>query len=135
MFHRLRTDSYFYFAVILGPISWFSLSFFLNTQPNLQITSFLLLQAFAWPLVEVILFRGYLQHYLVQSLRKNYQLAIVLTSLVFSLCHLSAHSLLWSSSVFLPSLVFGYFYHKYQSIVPAYILHAWYNLGFFLLFN
>ena len=38
-------------------------------------------------------------------------------------------------SVFVPSLIFGYFRDRYRNIVPAVLLHVFYNTGFVLLFN
>jgi hypothetical protein len=37
-------------------------------------------------------------------------------------------------SVFVPSLIFGYFRDRYHGIVPSILLHVFYNAGFFWLF-
>jgi len=59
-----------------------------------------------------------------------------LTSILFVAAHLIAHPLTMAVLVFLPSLVFGYFRDKYDGwLLPAMALHAYYNLGYFLIFT
>lgn len=134
MLKKIVSDRTFWLAFTLGPISWLILAQLLTLQINFTINSQLILVCCAWPLLEEIIFRGYLQHHLVKYFPQKDYLAIILVSLIFSLFHLYSHTIFWSASVFFPSLIFGYFYLKYKSIIPSFILHAWYNIGFFILF-
>ncbi|MCC6136373.1 MAG: CPBP family intramembrane metalloprotease [Gammaproteobacteria bacterium] len=57
--------------------------------------------------------------------------ANLLTSLLFAAAHtgVTGH---WSGAlVFVPSLAFGYFHDQYQRVMPAVLLHSFYNAGFF----
>ena len=92
-----------------------------------------------YPLLEEWLFRGLLQPQLLtyrplRTQRLGLSGANLLTSLLFGATHLLAHSPLWAAAVIIPSLIFGAFRDRYQSIVPAIILHSFYNLGYFLIF-
>jgi membrane protease YdiL (CAAX protease family) len=46
------------------------------------------------------------------------------------MAHLINQPPLWAASVFFPSLVFGYFKDRHQTVVTPFLLHAWYNAGF-----
>ena len=61
--------------------------------------------------------------------------ANVLTSLLFTALHFFSHSPLWAAAVFLPSLVFGHFRERHNSLVSPIILHAFYNGLYFSLFG
>ncbi|PCJ18587.1 MAG: hypothetical protein COB02_10640 [Candidatus Cloacimonadota bacterium] len=134
MLSKLSKDKTFYTCLTLAPIFWFILSCFIPINQSFQIGSFIILQSFCWPLVEEIIFRGFIQKYISNKFKANKIAPILLTSILFSFCHLYIHSFLWAGAVFFPSLIFSYFYQKYQSIIPSYLLHAWYNFGLFILF-
>lgn len=95
-----------------------------------------------YPILEEIVFRGLIQESL-QNLFTTHKLSSrfigvisspnLITSISFSLIHLWAHSPIWALATLLPSLVFGYFKDKYQSLYPAIILHIFYNFGYYLL--
>lgn len=91
------------------------------------------------PLVEELAFRGYLQGRLAQTSLGYFSVGRLsgqnlVTSMVFSSFHLLSHSVLWSLAVVIPSLIFGFFRDKYQSAIPAVMLHVCYNgLYFYLL--
>lgn len=99
----------------------------------LLLLSLLLLQ----PVVEELLFRGVFQGRFLEYCwgRKLYlgaSAANVMTSLLFVAAHLINHSFLWAVSVFIPSLLFGYFRERYGSVYPSIFLHMSYNTFYFL---
>jgi membrane protease YdiL (CAAX protease family) len=92
-----------------------------------------------YPLLEEIVFRGGLQTFLLnrpfgRGKRCGISAANFLTSALFSLLHLAVHAALWAAAAFFPSLVFGYFRERNASILPAILLHVFYNAGYFWLF-
>jgi hypothetical protein len=94
---------------------------------------FLLVQ----PLLEELLFRGVVQGWLRERHWGPLELFGVsasnwIASLLFVAAHLPAQPLAWSLAVFVPSLVFGYFRDRHDSLVPPMILHVVYNAAFFL---
>ncbi len=99
-----------------------------------------LLAALAYPVLEEIVFRGLLQGtlYAQPFWRKRYgpvSRANLLASVAFTGLHFFYHPPLWAGLVFFPSLGFGYFRDKYNSLTPAIVLHVFYNVGFFWLFK
>ncbi len=105
------------------------------------LSSTLLLLIFVSPVLEEIVFRGLIQESIHQLLSHNRLSTILfwrisnanfLASVLFSLSHLWAHSAFWALATLAPSLIFGYFKDKYQSLQPAIVLHIFYNLGFYL---
>ncbi|MCO4781521.1 MAG: JDVT-CTERM system CAAX-type protease [Candidatus Cloacimonetes bacterium] len=134
MIQSLLKDKTFILAIILGPLTWFILSFIIPLKNSFHLSSQLILGIVCWPLVEELFFRGTLQHYACRYYPKHIYTTIIVVSLLFSICHLYNHTTIWAGLVFFPSLCFGYFYHQYKSILPSYILHAWYNAGLFILF-
>ena len=106
--------------------------------PLVQPLSFLLL-ALVYPVLEEMVFRGLIQGWFYQiqfgKRRAGFvSVANLLASILFVLFHLIAHSWLWAISVFVPSIIFGYFRDKYQSVKPAILLHVVYNAGYFYLY-
>ena len=105
---------------------------------SVTITPLLLLNVvLLYPLLEELAFRGFLQGWLVErAFFRNQWLGIstanFFTSVVFAAAHLINQPPLWAAGVFFPSLVFGYFKDRHQSIVTAFLLHAWYNAGFLM---
>ncbi|MFT7880070.1 MAG: JDVT-CTERM system glutamic-type intramembrane protease [Sulfurimonas sp.] len=90
-----------------------------------------------FPVMEELAFRGVIQEYIAAKTKRvpsffMLSSANILTSLLFTLLHLSYHHAIWISLVFFPSLVFGYFKEQYQRILPSIILHAFYNVNFIL---
>lgn len=92
------------------------------------------------PVLEEIVFRGGLQTWLYQKPRMQGRLlncisyANLITSVVFAAFHAFSQPPLWAMAVVIPSLVFGWARDQTQSVWPGMVLHAWYNLGFVLLF-
>lgn len=92
---------------------------------------------FVIPVLEELVFRGWLQTALGERWPRRYgplSLANLITSVTFAALHFFQHAPLWAASVFLPSLVFGYFRERHAGVVSPILLHIWYNAGYFLLF-
>ena len=92
------------------------------------------------PLLEELAFRGYLQGVLAASAVRRFSIFHIsgqnlVTTAVFSAFHLLSHSVLWSLAVVLPSLVFGFFRDKYQSVIPSAMLHVYFNGLYFYFFS
>jgi membrane protease YdiL (CAAX protease family) len=137
-------DPHFWLAVMAGPLSWLLLYLLLRpatpqwTWP-LAAPADYLLPVLIYPVLEEIVFRGLLQE-LAQELisRRTFgplSLANLLTSLVFTGFHFLNHAPLWAALVFFPSLVFGFFKDRYQTLTAPILLHGFYNAGFLLLFT
>jgi uncharacterized protein len=81
------------------------------------------------PLVEEILFRGFLQSFIRQHLGRKQ--AIVMTSLLFSLFHYSPEqkmsNLTIVGSLFIFSLFLGFVYEKRGSLLAPIALHSLFN--------
>jgi membrane protease YdiL (CAAX protease family) len=60
-------------------------------------------------------------------------LANLITSAVFAIAHLYGHSPPWALATFFPSLVFGLFRDRYNSLSAPIALHVFYNAGYFSL--
>lgn len=84
----------------------------------------------AAPLVEEMLFRGYLQKVLEESW-KDITKAILVTSIFFALVHFNPY---WIVQIYLLGLVLGYLAWRTNSIIPGIILHGL-NNGFAVALN
>ncbi|WP_119008008.1 JDVT-CTERM system glutamic-type intramembrane protease MrtJ [Vibrio superstes] len=107
----------------------------LNAEQFLQT---LLVAVLVSPVIEELLFRGILQGRLLRLDwgRKHligFTRANLCCSLLFTAFHLSSHAPIWSIGVFFPSLLFGYFRDKHNSVYPSIVLHIFYNAVYFLL--
>ena len=93
----------------------------------------LLIALIIWqPLFEETLFRGLIQGQLAkrtwgQRCWLQISSANAVTSLLFAGIHLIYSSALFSLTVFIPSLVFGYFRDRCNSVYPSILLHCAYN--------
>lgn len=93
-----------------------------------------------YPVLEEWLFRGLLQPLLLKSAIGRSSLygitfANVAASVLFTAFHFISHTPVWAVSVLFPSLLFGWFRDRHQSILPAIVLHCGYNLAYFLSFG
>lgn len=86
------------------------------------------------PIAEEILFRGWLQGWLLK--RKWFTLltirvsrANLFTSLVFAGAHMWQHALILVPGYFFVSVVLGHFRERYRGIAVPVLLHGYYNLG------
>jgi len=90
------------------------------------------------PILEELLFRGVLQGELQQRFNPVSHLlglsyANWITSLIFAGIHFLHHPPLWAGAVLFPSLVFGFFRDRNNSVFPAIVLHAVYNAQMLIL--
>lgn len=120
-------DIAFYPALALGFTAW------VLPEPNagLPWTKLALLA-----LYEEIIFRMLLQ----EGLRSLFQgrilagplsLANLCASAVFALAHFVHHPPGWALAVFVPSIVFGWAWDRYRSVIPCSLLHFVYNFLYF----
>ena len=134
---RQLKDRHLVVAVLLGPAVWLMLLFLTSASSDTATLMLVINVVLLYPLLEELAFRGFLQGWLLERemFRRHivgFTVANVLTSLLFASAHLINQPPLWAAGVFLPSLVFGYFRDRHQSIVTPFLLHAWYNAGFLM---
>jgi membrane protease YdiL (CAAX protease family) len=130
-------DPRFALALLAGVVFWLALAWLGEPGPALglaAVVSLVLLQ----PLIEELLFRGLLQGRLTarpwgRRQFGGFTLANLLVSLLFTALHFIGHPPLWAAGVLLPSLLYGYFRDRHDSVLPAIALHVFYNAGYFLL--
>jgi membrane protease YdiL (CAAX protease family) len=139
-----RIDRALAAAVAAGPLFW--LLWCLASRPVLNLSwpaheplRFALL-ALAYPVVEELAFRGYVQGVILRTSAgsrswRGWSLANGATSVLFALAHVFAHAPLWAAAALFPSLVFGFFRDRYGRVLPSIGLHVWYNVGYFWLFG
>lgn len=139
-FMPLFRDGQFYLALLVAPLvltvlAWATPSLFVGLRPEEVTVRMLVL----WqPVVEEILFRGFIQGSLEKTGAGRTHLAgvttaNVVTSLLFAFAHLFNQAPVWAMLVFFPSLIFGYFRSRHESIIAPVLLHIAYN-GFYSLF-
>jgi membrane protease YdiL (CAAX protease family) len=134
-------DALFHAALLAGVLFWSVLWLFIPVRPIAlsKVLSWTFLSLALWqPLLEELLFRGFLQGQLHKPSwgrwrRGGITVANVMTSLLFTLGHGWYHPSLWTLGVMAPSLIFGYFRDRYSSVYPSMVLHGFYNAGYFLL--
>jgi hypothetical protein len=86
------------------------------------------------PIIEEVLFRGFLQGWLLQKKMFRQRLAGIsrangLTSIGFAVAHLWQHALGLIPGYFVVSLLLGHFRERYRGILVPVLLHGYYNLG------
>ena len=138
---RIIKDKMMWAAVFAAPVT---LSLLFWWQPELRSVTVqwpkeAIMLILLLPLIEELAFRGYLQGRLAASAVQRFCIYGIsgqnlITTAVFSSFHLLSHSILWSLAVIIPSLIFGFFRDKYQSVIPAVMLHAYYNGMYFYFF-
>jgi len=141
---KLMTDWQYGVVIIAAPLLWAVLLWLDAPQPSfdwISLAPWLFLSlVFAQPLLEEVVFRGWLQGWLMEKQWGSYRLlnisaANLLTSIVFVTMHLFYHAPLMALLVFVPSLVFGYFRDRYDGwLMPSILLHCFYNAGYFYLY-
>jgi len=127
-----------------GPAAWLILYLLYRPQPSWQRIGangeILLLLCLVYPVVEELAFRGALQGWLLRyrsgrgAVVAGVSGANIVTTVLFVAAHLFYHPPLWALLVFIPSLIFGWFRERYQSVIPGILLHILYNSGYFMLF-
>ena len=141
---NLAGDRLFWLAILAGPFFWLSLyasgEVIRGPAWVLDKSSVFIQLVLLYPLLEELVFRGVCQEALWKT--KLARLSIyclslpnILTSLLFTTFHFFSHSPGWAVAVIFPSLVFGYFRDRYAHVLPAIILHIFYNAGYFLIFG
>lgn len=142
--HALLRDGWFWLALLLGIVACEVFALFLGRGREIGSHAGqwqqLLWLAVIYPVVEEWVFRGVIQPRLwVTRMGRQaccrISLANLMTTLLFAAFHLFSHTPLWAALVILPSLVFGTFRDRYNSILPGTLLHGGYNLAFFLIFG
>ena len=139
---KLIKDTHWYVAIIVAICFWYAFAFLQGVELKSHTISLstLLYSVLLYPVLEEVVFRGLIQHQLYhrKSVFRKQQLGVSLanlaTSVLFSAFHLINQDPTWAIAVFIPSLIFGYFRDRYDSIFPSVVLHIFYNLGFFTLF-
>lgn len=88
------------------------------------------------PFIEELAFRGYLQS-TISKLKPGgwptqtmFSFANIMTSTIFAAIHFISYFQALAALTFIPSLIFGYFKDKHQSIFPGLIIHSFYNFLF-----
>lgn len=137
---RYWRDPLFWAALAAGPLCWMIMLWLgvplRESSASLKSVAYVVV---AYPLLEEIVFRGGIQPALTSRpvLAKSVagiSIANVITSTLFAAAHLLNQSVLWSSLVFIPSLIFGWSRDRHNTIVSPIILHMSYNAGFLWLF-
>ena len=138
LFKKLILDKLFFLAFIAAPAYWAFLLYFGQWHWFKSSIDWplILLVVIAYPVVEELCFRGFLQEQLLTrafARRQCLQITIanILCSLGFVALHAIYHTWAFALMVFIPSVVFGFFRDRYHSVIPGIILHSWYNSGTF----
>lgn len=136
-------DGHFWLAHLAAVLLWLVGLAWLRpeTDPLWPLHAFpaFVLLGLAYPVVEEVLFRGLLQGWLRERPRLRVSRfgitpANLITSLVFTALHFINHPPLAAAAVLAPSLVFGYFRDRHDSLIAPIWLHCFYNIGYFWLF-
>lgn len=135
--HFLRDPFFFVLCAAAAPAA---LAFYVANQMGLgaRFPGHGLMFVLVFPILEELVFRGLVQGSLLRygELRRRLlgpiSHANLVTSLIFAMAHLLRQPLLWAASTLVPSLVFGYVRERYNSVLPAIVLHILYNGAFAL---
>ena len=144
----MRKDQQFQLAILAAPLFWLGL--WIATSPEINLLwplekpwvflSFALL----YPVMEEVIFRGLIQegfHTLIKKKGMQWKiagpisLANLVTSTLFVALHFIEHPPLAAASVFIPSLIFGYFKDRHKHLASPIVLHIFYNAGYFWIFT
>jgi len=133
-------DSHFMLALLAGMLFWLLWPWLAGSRADAPPHSWpaLAMLVLLKPLMEELLFRGLIQGKLLAYAWGRRPLvgltrANLTSSAVFTMLHFTSHPPLWAIGVLLPSLLFGYFRDRHDSIYPAIALHIFYNAGYYLL--
>ena len=131
-------DRAFYLALLAGLLVLFAIYLFIpvSTSSIRPGQWSVVITLVIWqPFWEELFFRGIIQGQIYkrswgQRAWLKISNANMAASLAFTAIHIAYNPNLWSVSVFIPSLVFGYFRERHNTIYSAFALHGIYNLGF-----
>lgn len=140
IFKLIWKDKYYWFAVTAALLYWIALSIYSQRVPSFDLIEHdwqkIILFVLLYPLIEEIVFRGLLQSYLQVKIKQSpvrvISYANIFTSILFVTLHIFYQPIIWALIVFIPSIVFGYFKEKYNSLLPSIFLHSYYNAGFII---
>lgn len=136
-------DKHFGAAILAAPLFWLALSCFTAPTTNwlhpLSAPVLFLTRTVIYPILEELLFRGALQGILLSRgagrLRWcGVSAANLVTSLLFVALHLLSHPASWAAATGIPSLIFGHFRERTNSLRIPIALHILYNTGYFWIF-
>lgn len=135
-FPRVHRDGWFLAALLAGLLVWVWLASRAGRSPRLAFPTIAWSLLLWQPLVEELVFRGVLQPRLGETEIGRRRLlglpyANYGTSAIFAGLHFLYHPPLWAAATFFPSLVFGFFRDRHQSLYPPLLLHIYYNSGYF----
>ena len=130
----------FYLALFLGPIFWLGYQYFEPANVHWAFDYRYLLLVLVYPLVEEVVFRGLLQGQLrnlsvMRAELAGVSLANVSASIVFMSTHLLVQETVIAAADIFPSMVFGFLFDRYRTILPGVLVHVFYNAGFFILWS
>jgi membrane protease YdiL (CAAX protease family) len=127
-------DRQFYLALAVAPLPLIALNYLApGWNAGIYAEPALIFSLVIWqPLVEELLFRGFIQGRLRERHWARHSFfslstANYLTTLMFVVAHLVNHSIPWAIAVAAPSLVFGYFRDRQGHIYSSIALHSAYN--------
>ena len=131
-------DRQFLAALAAGLLFWIALVWFApgTREPSFAVGKILLL-CLIQPLMEELIFRGLIQGELLRQSRSHtnrFRISVAngITSVAFTALHFISHPPFWALSVMIPSLLFGHFRERHNSLYPPLALHIYYNTGYFL---
>ena len=127
-------DAQFIIALLAGiPVVWIAHNWLPVFSSSFSFQWGVLLSTVIWqPLIEELLFRGIIQGQLckykwAQQTLLKISFANILTSVLFVAIHFVNNPSAWSLLIFVPSLVFGCFRDRFNSVYPSMVLHIAYN--------
>ncbi len=134
-------DPLLWIALAAGPVGWLGMSLVLSPEPDwtwpLHAPWVFLLPVLVYPVLEEIVFRGLIQDALARLMAWRLgplTVANLITSVLFAAAHLIHQPPVWAALVFFPSLVFGYFRERHDTLGTPILIHVFYNLGAVYLF-
>jgi len=131
-------DREFYLALLAGLLVLSAIYLFIpvsTSSIHLGQWSVVITLVIWQPFWEELFFRGIIQGQIYkrswgQRAWLRISNANMVASLAFAAAHIAYNPNLWSVSVFIPSLVFGYFRERHNTIYSAIALHSIFNLGY-----
>lgn len=127
--HNWWLDPWFRWALLL-PLPVWGVFYWLGVPPSAAWWMLLIVA----PVVEELAFRGTLQTLLRRwrAGRCKWRMisgANVLTALAFGVTHALVEGHISGLLTFFPGLVFGFFRERFHRVLPAIVLHSYYNAG------
>ena len=127
-------------AIVAAPIvSFIFLKLFGTLLSKNQLNSSVIFYSvIMFPIIEELTFRGILLeafNYIFKNKKLFTQISVanIATSILFAVMHTINYPLYWALLTFIPSLIFGYFKERFDSVIPSIFLHSYYNLIFLVI--